>query len=55
MGGYNATHPPARLLRFGTIIISKAGVTAFCALAGSNMEMRQWQVPRYHCMPGGKG
>jgi hypothetical protein len=30
--------------------VSKAGGTAFCALAKSNMEV--WEVPKYNCMPG---
>jgi hypothetical protein len=37
-------HPPSRSLRFGTSTSPRPGGTAFCALAGSNMEMWQWQV-----------
>ena len=48
MGGHNANTGEAVALWYEHV--SKAGGTAFCALAGSNMEM--WQVPRYHCMPG---
>jgi len=48
MEGYNSTAGEVVALWYEHV--SKAGGTAFCALARSNMKM--WQVPPYHCMPG---
>ena len=57
MGGCNAAHPPprpARSSRLGTNIVSKAGgARRFCALAGSNVEMRRWRVPALPLHAGG--